>query len=225
MLLKKVFFKFCTQFEKNIQKARRAPLIDNQIEQEETSEEKEIDYSLRKMPFYRFPIGLQKKLFYLIGPLICLDMAQMQNPYFSHQLTNAFCQLNDIYIFGFAGIVGAIVGCHFVSGKPFQYLGLYSSSQLICLLGNSALMYYLSPYLFVFYFAGTLSHLIWYNNTKSLVGVPRSYSNFYLKSMVFSSLFIFAAIGGIVLLNQEIKHIEIKIDELQKLSDSLKQQQ
>ncbi|CAK95148.1 unnamed protein product (macronuclear) [Paramecium tetraurelia] len=146
----------------------------------------------------------------------------MQSPYFSYQLTNAFCQLNDVYIFGFAGIVGAIAGCHFVSGKPFNYLGLYSSSQLICLLGNSVLMYCLSPYLFGFYFLSILSHLIWYNNAKSIIGVPKTFNNLYLKSMVFSSLFIFAAIGGVVLLNQEIKHIEIKIEELQKLSDSLK---
>lgn len=62
------------------------------------------------------------------------------------------------------------------------------------LLGNSVLMYYLSPYLFGFYFVSILSHLIWYNNTKSLIGVPKSYSNLYLKSMVFSSLFIFGVI-------------------------------
>ncbi|CAD8100004.1 unnamed protein product [Paramecium primaurelia] len=224
MLLKKIVQQFCSQFEKNIQKTRRTPQVINQVKIEEsTTEEKESDYSLRRMPFYRFPIGLQKNFYYLIGPLIFYDFTQMQSPYFSHQLTNAFCQLNDIYIFGFAGIVGAIAGCHFVSGKPFKYLGLYSSSQLICLLGNSVLMYYLSPYLFGFYFVGILSHLIWYNNNKGLIGVPKSFNNLYLKSMVFSSLFIFAAIGGIVLLNQEIKHIEIKIEELQKLSDSLKE--
>ncbi|CAK95147.1 unnamed protein product (macronuclear) [Paramecium tetraurelia] len=66
MLLREIASQFCSQFEKNIQKTRRAPQVVNQVKAEETTEEKESDYSLRRMPFYRFPVGLQKNLYLML---------------------------------------------------------------------------------------------------------------------------------------------------------------
>jgi hypothetical protein len=108
-------------------------------------------------------IAIQNTSYLLAAPLMFMDVLQMQSPYFSYQLTNAFCQMNDIYIFGFAGTIGAICACHFASKESVKYLGLYSSAELVMLLCSSMFMYNLSPLLFGSYFAGTLLHLVWYN--------------------------------------------------------------